>query len=125
MLIVMLLIMMLIMMLIYSIDVDAAADNPAVADNGGVTTSKLVNKEQLLESLVTKTMLMLLLMLVRMQSFDADLWCLCRLLVLMLIHSDRLAAKLARKESLSTKLEQRPGRQELIDRNILYQVRFI
>ena len=77
MLIVMLLIMMLIMMLIYSIDVDAAADNPAVADNGGVTTSKLVNKEQLLESLVTKTMLMLLLMLVRMQSFDADLWCLC------------------------------------------------
>merc|ERR1719195_2007653 len=35
---------------------------------------------------------------------------------------DRLAAKLARKESLSTKLEQRPGRQELIDRNILYQV---
>merc|ERR1719341_1826210 len=34
---------------------------------------------------------------------------------------DRLAAKLARKESLSTKLEQRPGRQELIDRNILYQ----
>lgn len=37
--------------------------------------------------------------------------------------SDQLAAKLARKESLSTKLEQRPGRQELIDRNILYQVR--
>jgi len=32
------------------------------------------------------------------------------------------AAKIARKESLSTKLEQRPGRQELIDRNILYQV---
>merc|ERR1719422_2768460 len=37
-------------------------------------------------------------------------------------NEDRLAAKLARKESLSTKLEQRPGRQELIDRNILYQV---
>ena len=36
--------------------------------------------------------------------------------------SDRLAAKLARKESLSQKLQQRPGRQELIDRNILYQV---
>merc|ERR1711981_294936 len=35
---------------------------------------------------------------------------------------DRLAAKLARKESLSQKLQQRPGRQELIDRNILYQV---
>lgn len=36
--------------------------------------------------------------------------------------SDRLAAKLARKESLSMKLAQRPGRQELIDRNILYQM---
>merc|ERR1711892_194823 len=35
---------------------------------------------------------------------------------------DRLAAKLARKESLSQKLQQRPGRQELIDRNILYQI---
>lgn len=35
---------------------------------------------------------------------------------------DRLAAKLARKESLSQKLQHRPGRQELIDRNILYQV---
>ena len=35
---------------------------------------------------------------------------------------DRLAAKLARKESLSMKLQQRPGKQELIDRNILYQV---
>merc|ERR1712203_419438 len=34
---------------------------------------------------------------------------------------DRLAAKLARKESLSMKLQQRPGKQELIDRNILYQ----
>jgi len=31
------------------------------------------------------------------------------------------AAKLARKESLSMKLQQRPGKQELIDRNILYQ----
>merc|ERR1719361_2312518 len=30
-------------------------------------------------------------------------------------------AKLARKESLSMKLQQRPGKQELIDRNILYQ----
>ena len=48
---------------------------------------------------------------VNMRSFDANS-----------MHSDRLAAKLARKESLSTKLEQRPGRQELIDRNILYQV---
>lgn len=38
------------------------------------------------------------------------------------IFSDRLAAKLARKESLSMKLQQRPGKQELIDRNILYQV---
>ena len=36
--------------------------------------------------------------------------------------SDRLAAKLARKESLSMKLQQRPGKQELIDRNILFQV---
>merc|ERR1712106_1010432 len=35
---------------------------------------------------------------------------------------DRLAAKLARKESLSQKLQQRPGKQELIDRNILYQM---
>ena len=35
---------------------------------------------------------------------------------------DRLAAKLARKESLSQKLQQRPGKQELIDRNILFQV---
>ena len=35
---------------------------------------------------------------------------------------DRLAAKLARKESLSMKLQQRPGKQELIDRNILFQV---
>ena len=51
--------------------------------------------------------------------FNADLqWS----LMVMLMYSDRLAAKLARKESLSTKLEQRPGRQELIDRNILYQV---
>jgi RPEL repeat len=36
---------------------------------------------------------------------------------------DRLAAKLAKKESLSIKLQQRPGRQELIDRNILFQVK--
>ena len=34
---------------------------------------------------------------------------------------DRLAAKLARKDSLALKLSQRPGRQELIDRNILPQ----
>ena len=33
---------------------------------------------------------------------------------------DRLAAKLARKDSLALKLSQRPGRQELIDRNILH-----
>ena len=32
---------------------------------------------------------------------------------------DRLANKLARKDSLALKLSQRPGRQELIDRNIL------
>lgn len=36
--------------------------------------------------------------------------------------SDRLAAKLARKESLSMKLQQRPGKQEMIDRGILFQV---
>ena len=30
-----------------------------------------------------------------------------------------MAAKLARKDSLALKLSQRPGRQELIDRNIL------
>merc|ERR1712045_326314 len=35
---------------------------------------------------------------------------------------DRLAAKLARKESLSMKLQQRPGKQEMIDRGILFQV---
>jgi len=35
---------------------------------------------------------------------------------------DRLAERLARKESLSQKLQQRPGKQELIDRNILYQM---
>ena len=32
------------------------------------------------------------------------------------------AVKLTKKESLSIKLSQRPGRQELIDRNILFQV---
>ena len=32
---------------------------------------------------------------------------------------DRLAAKLARKDSLALKLSQRPARQELIERNIL------
>jgi len=35
---------------------------------------------------------------------------------------DRLAAKLARKDSLAQKLSQRPGRQELIDRNILQTI---
>lgn len=35
---------------------------------------------------------------------------------------DRLADKLARKDSLALKLSQRPGRQELIDRNILHAV---
>lgn len=35
---------------------------------------------------------------------------------------DRLASKLARKDSLALKLSQRPGRQELIDRNILQTV---
>ena len=37
--------------------------------------------------------------------------------------SDRLAAKLARKDSLALKLSQRPQRQELIERNILHMVR--
>ena len=36
--------------------------------------------------------------------------------------SDRLADKLARKDSLAIKLSQRPERQELIDRNILQTV---
>ena len=36
--------------------------------------------------------------------------------------SDRLAAKLARKDSLALKLSQRPQRQELIERNILHMV---
>ena len=35
---------------------------------------------------------------------------------------DRLAAKLARKDSLALKLSQRPDRQELIERNILRNV---
>uniref|UniRef100_A0A0K2VGM5 Putative LOC100871677 [Apis florea] n=1 Tax=Lepeophtheirus salmonis TaxID=72036 RepID=A0A0K2VGM5_LEPSM len=35
---------------------------------------------------------------------------------------DRLAAKLARKDSLAIKLSQRPERQELIDRNILQSI---
>ncbi len=35
------------------------------------------------------------------------------------IVSDRLAAKLAKKDSLSVKISQRPPRQELIERNIL------
>ena len=35
---------------------------------------------------------------------------------------DRLAAKLARKDSLAFKLAQRPQRQELIERNILHMV---
>ena len=38
---------------------------------------------------------------------------------------DRLAAKLARKDSLALKLSQRPQRQELIERNILHMVTFI
>ena len=38
---------------------------------------------------------------------------------------DRLAAKLARKDSLALKLSQRPQRQELIERNILQMVRTI
>jgi len=33
---------------------------------------------------------------------------------------DRLAEKLARKESLALKLSQRPPRQELIERNIIH-----
>ena len=36
--------------------------------------------------------------------------------------ADRLAIKLARKDSLAIKLAQRPGRQELIERNILQMV---
>ncbi len=43
-------------------------------------------------------------------------------LTVFFLSPDRLAAKLAKKESLSMKLQQRPGRQELIDRNILFQV---
>mgnify|MGYP001222573679 CR=1 FL=1 len=39
-----------------------------------------------------------------------------------IIISDRLAAKLARKESLNIKLQQRPNKQEMIDRGILFQV---
>jgi phosphatase and actin regulator 3 len=35
------------------------------------------------------------------------------------IFAGRLAAKIARRESLSLKLAQRPDRQELINRNIL------
>ena len=38
---------------------------------------------------------------------------------LTMVLSDRLAAKLARKDSLAIKLSQRPNRQELIERNIL------
>lgn len=37
----------------------------------------------------------------------------------MLFKSDKVAAKLARKESLQMKLAQRPDRQELIDKNII------
>ena len=51
MMLIMMLVMMLIMLLIYSTDLNAAADNPAVADNAVATTSKLVNQEQLLVSL--------------------------------------------------------------------------
>lgn len=55
---------------------------------------------------------------------DEGGWCLHKVYECYIIGlpSDRLAAKLARKESLSMKLQQRPGKQELIDRNILFQV---
>ncbi len=36
--------------------------------------------------------------------------------------SDRLAAKLAKKDSLAVKISQRPPRQELIERNILHSM---
>ena len=38
---------------------------------------------------------------------------------LMFLRSGKLAAKLARKESLQLKLAQRPNKQELIDKNII------
>lgn len=44
----------------------------------------------------------------------------CPYFVIFLIHTTgRLAAKIARKDSLAIKLALRPDRQELIDRNIL------
>ena len=49
-------------------------------------------------------------------------WCLMNLSYNPIIISDRLAAKLARKESLNIKLQQRPNKQEMIDRGILFQV---
>jgi hypothetical protein len=42
--------------------------------------------------------------------------------LILLSPPDRLAAKLAKKDTLSSKLLQRPDRQELIDRNILHLV---
>ena len=42
------------------------------------------------------------------------------LLQIVIFLSDRLAAKLARKDSLAIKLSQRPDKQELIERNILH-----
>ena len=53
---------------------------------------------------------------------ETDENCLFQEILVFYCALDRLAAKLARKESLSMKLQQRPGKQELIDRNILYQV---
>ena len=48
-----------------------------------------------------------------------DISCVISLQMLILL-SDRLAAKLARKDSLAIKLSQRPDKQELIERNILH-----
>ena len=48
-----------------------------------------------------------------------------KLLQHLLFIPDRLAAKLARKDSLAFKLAQRPQRQELIERNILHMVMHI
>ena len=39
---------------------------------------------------------------------------------MLILLSDRLAEKLARKDSLAIKLSQRPDKQELIERNILH-----
>lgn len=42
-----------------------------------------------------------------------------RILIWIILFSGRLAAKIARKDSLAMKLAQRPNKQELIDKNII------